>query len=440
MRALSALCWLALAALPARAASLDLTADYRLRALSYDNLALVSSGQRTLSLLSERARIGFAVKKIQLESRAGLESVMEVRIVLQALGMAGSTSPVTSPLDRIASRYPNSQFSPFVENAYLHVANLMGTPWDLTAGRQPVRIGSGLTLSDDGLGFTGLALKGPVGGWKAQGYYFQPRSLSASASDKVHVAGLSLDIPLAGSLQLNEMVESDGSSFVENGTALRGAVRHFPGARYLLKTDQFAFEGEGVLQRGSARPAAPGAKDIPYKGTAGLITGTWKQDLGRFGIGLARLSAGESTGDNASTAANESFYPSFGHRFDGLERDGWGDFFGASLYDAIGPSTTTTNGLPPGLSGLRIVRLGVTPPKFLGMTLDLDYLLFQAGRAAAGSRSLGNELDLRLTYKVQDRLMLRLSGAFFTASHAIRPVGTGQAKGQKFGFEVSGSF
>ena len=110
------------------------------------------------------------------------------------------------------------------------------------------------------------------------------------------------------------------------------------------------------------------------------------------------------------------------------------------MYDAIGPSTTTQNGLPSGLTGLRVVRIGVTPPTFLGMTLDLDYFLYQASQAGAGSRSLGKEFDAKLSYKVEDRLLIRLVGAFFTAGTGIRPQGTGNASGRKFSLEVSGRF
>lgn len=421
----------------AGAVSLDLSLEYRARALSYQDVALDPVRTGSDAFISERARVGFLVKKIALETVEGVESTMEVGLVLQALDVAGSTAPIPAPFSRAAARYPRTDFTPFLENAYLRVFRVMGSPWELTVGRQPALLGSGLVLSDDGFGFTGLAARRPLERWGAQAFYYQPRATGTGGADRVHLAGAALDFKSDGTLTFYEVLEADHASPVESGVRLRSAVRHFPGLRYQVRNDQFAFEGEGALQRGSAEPAAAGAKNISYRGAAASLSGLWRQDLGRFGSGMARLSVAEGSGDNPSTAGkNEGFFPSFGHRFDGLERDGWGDFFGASLYDAIGPSTTTANGLPAGVSGIRVVRLGVTPPDYRGIRLDLDFLRFEASQAPA-SREIGHEYDLRLSYAVKDRLLFRLTGAFFSAGKALSAK---HASARRIGLEVSGRF
>ena len=273
--------------------------------------------------------------------------------------------------------------------------------------------------------------------WGAQAFYFQPRANGTDGSQRFHLAGAALDIPMDGTLTLSEVMEADHTGALENGVAIRSATRHFPGVRYAIRTDKFAFEGEFVAQRGSAKPVATGAKTITYSGSAGSMSGLWKQDLGRLGDGVARLSVAEGSGDNpASATRNEGFHPSFGRRFDGLERDGWGDFFGATVYDAIGPSTTTANGLPAGISGIRVVRAGVTLPEYRRIRADLDLYLFRAVQTAS-SASLGHETDFRLSYAVKDRLLFRASAAFFTPGAAMGPKAI---SAKRVTFEISGKF
>lgn len=428
---------LSLAPVPARGAALELSLDYRGRALSYRNLDLNPGGKRADGFLSERARVGFLVKRISLETVSGVETSMELGLVLQALSVAGSTMPVGGHFAAIASRYPRTDFTPFVENAYLKVFRPAGTATELTVGRQPALLGSGLVVSDDGLGFTGISLKRPLKGWGGQAFYFQPRAGGTSAADRLHLAGAALDLPTDGVLTVSHVIEADHSGVTEAGIAMRSAVRHFPGLRYTVRTDQFAFEGEGVLQRGSATPLAAGASKVAYRGSAGQLLGLWRQEMGRFGAGTARLGVMEASGDDPATAGkNEAFFPTFGHRYDGLERDGWGEFFGASPYDAIGPSTTTANGLPAGVSGLRSVRVGATLPLFHDIRFDVDYYLFRASKAPS-SRDLGKELDLRGIYNIKERLFFKASAAFFSSGKALSPKSTSASR---FLFEISGKF
>ena len=420
----------------ARAASLDLSLDYRARALSYSNLQMDSTQKSSNDFISERARVGFLVKKIALDV-PGEDSTMEVGAVLQAVGVAGSTVPLSAPFDRAAARFPNAQLQPFVENAYMRIYHAMGSSWDATIGRQPAVIGSGLVVSDDGVGFTGITLKRPVKGWGAQVFYFQPDAHGTAGADRLHLAGAELDIQLDGILTLSDIIEADHTGALENGVPMRLAERQFPGVRYTVRTDQFAFAGEAVMERGSAKPQDPTLAKVKYEGSAAVMEGVWKQDLGRLGWGSARLSVAQGSGDNPATPdKDEAFRPTFGHRYDGLERDGWGDYFGASLYDAIGPSTTTVNGLPANVSGIRVVRAGVTLPEIHKVRPDLDYYLYQAS-TAPGSHDLGSEIDIRLTYAIKDRLLFRLSAAYFSPGNAMGATKTG---GSRYGIEASGRF
>src|SRR5437879_2966960 len=120
----------------ARAASLDVTAAYKMKAVSYSNLNYNLNDKNSHSFITNDARLGIAVRKIPLESRGGEDVTMDLGIVLRAIGVSGSTSSVSSPFDRIASYYPSSDLTPFIENAYLKVHRLWGYPWEATFGRQ----------------------------------------------------------------------------------------------------------------------------------------------------------------------------------------------------------------------------------------------------------------------------------------------------------------
>ena len=218
LRRLCAPALLLLAALPAQAANLDVTASYKMRALDYQNLNLVSdkSAQDSHSFIANDARLGIAVRKIELEPKGGEMMTMDVAVTLRALGVTGSTAALQGqPFRRIANNYPSADFTPFFENAYIRINHFLGYPWDATFGRQNYRLGSGLLLDDDGAGLTGITVRGDLPWWgmKAEGFVFADRdSLMASqdnASNSLALFGFAMDLPSEGVWQLNQLFERD---------------------------------------------------------------------------------------------------------------------------------------------------------------------------------------------------------------------------------------
>ena len=452
-RATAALILLAAVSGPALATNLDVTSEYRLRAVSYRNLNLgyLVDGAGTparpprndRSFMSQSARLGFALKDIPLRDVQG-ES-MDMVLKLRALGATAFArgASVAPPFDRAAANVPDSDFVPFFENAYLRARDLGGLPLDMTVGRQTFSLGSGLLLDDDGAGLTGVTLTGglPWGGMRAQGFVFQtqrPASHPTHASlspGNAGIAGLSLELPTEGTWQLNQVLEKDQTTQFAaplgcrdaspSGCLVSKATRWFSSLRYQLTYGPIVFDGEAALQKGAATPTGPAAagNHVTYNGNAQIVRAKWKQTFyansqtGRKIQGIARVVFARGSGDDPSTpTTDEAFFPSHGHRFDGLERAGFGEFFGATPYDALaGQSTTTASGLLNGASGIIPVGVGVTPPAYRGFVLDVDYFLYQADRVLAGPhRTLGTELDFRLRYDIRDRLQLRASAAYFT--------------------------
>ncbi len=456
MRLLSLAALLAAGFSSAHAASLDVTAAYKMKAASYSNLHYNTGDKNSHSFITNDARLGIAVRKIPLEQRGGEDVTMDLGIVLRAIGVSGSTAAVASPFDRIAAYYPSSNLTPFIENAYLKVHRLWGYPWEATFGRQNYRLGSGLLLDDDGAGLTGASARGELPWWnmKLEGFLFNDRNpMNATGPNSLDLAGLSVDLPGEGVWQLNQLFERDrgnqtvyGCSYPgnpqANGCLVSKAVRSFTSLRYQISYGPMVFDGEAALQKGYATPTGltPSGNHITYNGNAEVVRMKWKQALWKTAEGIARMSVARGSGDNPDTATtDEAFFPSRGHRYNGLERVGFGELFAATAYDAFGGnySTTTANGMRNGASGLLVVGAGYTPPAYKSLTLDIDFFLYQAERISAGSRTLGTEWDVRLRYPIRDQLSISAAMAYFRAG---KFTDAGRSIARKYSFEVSGRF
>lgn len=451
-KGLLALAW-ALGASPAWASNLDLSASYRMRGLSYTNLNLNTENGNNHSFVSNDARLGIAVRKIYMETLGSEDTTMDVSIGLHAVGVAGSSTALAVPLNRAAENYPNATFTPFVENAYMSVHQLFGYPLEATFGRQNFRLGSGLLLDDDGSGFTGATLRAALPWWgiKMEGFVFALKNTMASP-DSLVVFGGSIMLPGEGTWQINQLIERQrgdqpvyGCSYpamTADNCMISQFRRSFTSMRYQINYGPIVFDGEAALERGAATPTGrnPSPTHIIYVGDAEVVRAKWKQSIYRVGEGIGRISLARGSGDNpGSTTSDEAFFPSHGHRFEGLERAGFGEFFAATPYDAFGGnySSSTLSGLKQGMSGIIVVGAGFTPPAFKGLVLDVDYFLYQATRVINGSRSLGREWDVRLRYPIQDHFVLSASAAFFGVGIASN---VSRGAGRRYNLEVSGRF
>lgn len=428
-----------LSAAPALAASLDLTADVRTRARIYENPGLLLVGQSNQSFIYNRAEFGVRLKDIEVGQRRGRQMRMELGVKMTGIGVAGSTNAAAAPFSNNVSGYPGTNMEPFFENAYLKLTNLGGYRSEIWAGRQSYDFGTGLVFSDDHRGVSGLRARIPL--WTSpvtlEAFFFEPRG-SFTRANELNIYGGLLEIPAEGTLTLGALAERDRGPSPAAGTALARADRYFYTARYRLDMNQLSFDGEIALQRGKGTPAAAGGSEIKYKGFAYVLKGAWIQEIKGFGKGQGRASFARGSGDkNGTNGTDEAFFPSHGKRTDGFERDAFGDFFGATVYDAQGGNPTARNGLPANLSGLEITHLGATVP-FKGLFFDVDFYFYQADTVLAGDRTLGHETDYRLTYKYKDDLTVTASLATFKAYAAYGL--NNSARGKRVGLEFHGRF
>lgn len=396
----------------AQAAKLDLALDTEIKAASYGNVNFADANPYNAGFFTQNAGVGFTIKNIK--PSLAHDTNIDIAVKLRAVGVSGSTSPYRAPFDGIANRYPSTNFTPYMESAYVRVNSIFNSKMSFTAGRQPFKLATGMTLSDDGLGFGGFALRQDKAfgdlGWQA--FAFAPYVAQQGASD-VYITGAALNLPAEGLWQLYSFWEIDNRTQTVLTQQMQKASRMFSGISYSMRIGNMAFEGEGALQRGTAK-ADGGGSNISYKGYAFIASGRWTQNLMKLGNGAARLAIGRASGDQADTAStDESFFPSFGHRYNGLERSGFGEVFASSLYDAMGGTASTNTGLPSGVNGIQMINFGITLPPIKGIITELDYYSFEAASSTTGSQKLGSEFDVRLVYLLGDPLRITFAAGTF---------------------------
>ncbi len=402
---MAAVLWLPMTA---SATKLDLSSNVDIKAANYTNL--ITGGERHgQAVYSENASLGFIIKNIKLEKTEN--STMDVGIVLNSVGTGASTNTITAPqFSEAVSRYPNVDGTPFVKEAYIRVYNFLNPRTTVTLGRQAFTLGQGITLADDGLGLPGARIETEklFRNMKGEFFFFRP----FKDTDYVKIMGAGIYYPSnEGLWHFYHFWEQGAQPMTELGHTSLSRTKKFTGVRYFINHSQLNFDGEFILQRGSAKET--GGQTVDYTGYAFLIKGLWNQDIAFFGPSKMRLAYGKSSGNSGDVSdKDKAFLPTFGHRFKGVEREGFGEIAGASLYDII-QTSATPNGLPNGVSGLNIINLGVDMP-YKKLALSVDFYKFRASQnISKESIQIGSEWDLKATYPMGEGLRLKAVYAVF---------------------------
>jgi hypothetical protein len=437
--------------------TLDIGTNYRLRGISMTRTDFGATQDQDYAYYSQRA---------QAHIGGRFSPNIEFMTRFQAIGIAGSSTSVTVPIANPAGgRYPNTDFTPWIQNAYLKATRLYDLPLDITIGRQPIMLGDGFILSDDDLGFTGIRLEYrlPWYGLQAQAFTFKTSESLIGSSD-TDLYGVELSKPMRNiRYQASVFTERDASGTTlyvrptENintfpaGTSFTASriTRTFYDARIEGRLTQGGFyKGEVAFQSGSVKRSTgtPGSVDLggyAFLVSAGLFTRFSK--YGPIEIhGLFGMASGDSGGSK-----DNSFRPGFGRKYDGLERSGFGEFFGATLYDAVpsstyGPSasTPTVSGLPVGHSGIRVIGAGVTTHPTSLLSIGIDYFVFTSQEStnfspAPSESGLGTELDIGVGFAYTNYLTFRATFAMFAPGNAY---GASRSNARRIVLEAIGRF
>lgn len=430
---------------------LDVGAEYRFRGIqlnnpTYTSEAPIGSGKTIdQKYYSHRARVYLKGK---------LDPGIEIGTVIQAIGLAGSTGPVLN-------RYPNENFSPFMENIYIQANEIYDWPVNLTIGRQPYVWGTGLLISDDDLGFDGIRLDaGPL--WGIRSHFFTAKSVDklAGENDKdLNLAGLSYKWGIHN-IKLGWIWERDQSGTTYMNLSTTNPVtsdkisRQFFDLQVSGKLEQGAFySAEYTMQKG--RASIPG-QEITLSGSALTFEGGFDFTHPRYKRMILAFVFMQGSGDDSGTKdEDEKFNPSFGQKYDGLERVGCGEFFAATPYTFFNEDKIMVTPKEQGVAGTpmpyNILFSGVRTFGFRGsvnpwtpFVAGLEFYLYTAREipdirngapTTITENSLGRELVISASYNYSKRINFMLRWGKFFPSQNLNDVGS-----SRLIFEVNGKF
>ena len=429
---------------------LDVGAEYRLRGIQLTNPTYGSeppagSGATIdQKYYSQRARVYIKGK---------LDPGIEIGSVIQAIGVSGSSVPVIG-------RYPKEDFTPFIENIYIQANELFSWPVNLTLGRQPYVWGSGLLISDDGMGFDGIRLDaGPF--WGIRGHVFTAKAREKFAGENdndLYLLGLSYAWGIHN-IKLGWIMESDksGSTYqsltATNSVTVDQINRQFINLQVDGRLEQGAFyKAEYAMQRGKAKGVtyfdraskSLVTQDVTLSGSALTFEGGFDFVHPKYKRMILAFVFMQGSGDDVNTAGeDEKFNPSFGHKFDGLERDGYGEFFAATPYsffnedrvlvsNQVAGGTVQTFPYTSLFSGLRMYGFRGSINPWEPFIAGLEFYLYSAretpdirsgGLTTIPESALGRELVISAAYKYANRVNFTVRWGKFFPNATLNNVG-----------------
>jgi len=404
------------------AISLDLGADDTVRAIAEEGKT------------SNEPSPAYFTQRLQLYMGTKLSKDVEAQFKLQSItpwGLEGSTTAAAVQ----NTRYPSANGTPWIQTAFVRVPKIFNEPIQLTIGRQPIAWGDGLVLTDDELGFDAIRLQAasPWHGIPLDSDLFYAK-INEGLNRDFGLAGVLLGIGTEKTrrLEVYWLDEENGSGTPyqagsETATVTSSQIsRRFLGVRLagMIKSAYYKLEyarQSGFARRFGSDPTLQGSA-LTF-GTGGTLA---LRRLGQAnGFFNFAMGSGDSPGDGTKDGA---FRPTFAHRWDGLERSGYGRYFAATVSDAFSTgalfsnSSSAQTGLPPGTSGLQIIGGGIgyspTPP-LKGTVAFFNYKSKE--NLIASSNSLGSEADFELSYQFTGFLSFRGTYARFAPGDAFSP-------------------
>jgi hypothetical protein len=396
--------------------SLVIDTDYRLRGISYTNLDFdAATSSDAVSYYSQRLRVSIIGKFAQ-----GLE--LGSRIT--ALGVVGSSATI------FAVPYPNTTFSPYIENAYIKLTDMADYPVDLVVGKQSLSYGDGLIIDDNGTGFNALRL---VGRFEVP-YPVQAEIFTAKLQEGFH-KDTDYDVyGAAGSIQwlkhlweiaYFQETDKSGTMYTRGGNtyATSAISKQFYDLRIGRREEESSYQFEIAKQGGYLTTVSSGS--INFSGLGFVLSGALNAKNTRLGNVTARalLASFSGASNPLELTDDQAFSPDQTRRFDGLEKTGYGELFAAT---PLGPAFTSF--IPsPQFSGTNVLSLGADFSPLYAFTFGVTYFLYSASQGPSGAPeasgferlygaefSLGVELDLSAKYVLSKYTEARFSFARYT--------------------------
>ncbi|MDI6640789.1 MAG: hypothetical protein QME68_00550 [Elusimicrobiota bacterium] len=390
------------------ASSLNLDVDYQLRGFLYPNLDYnTKTSTDAVAYYTQRLRVTLLGKFIPQ---------IEICTKLQAIGVVGMEDSSRDKPSQYQGfnwqkeyPYPNTNFLPFVENAYAKILRVADLPADLTIGRQQIEYPSGFAISDVKYA-SGFLVSDNDAGMNAiklvvdYPYKLHTEVFIAKLKENFYPSKdydiniIAMKYPIKGHefefgyiLQENftETIYSQGTS-----TGITNSIlKQFYSVR-ISKSGKWGYYcGQYIFQKGNI--SLIDGPNIKLDGRAIILEGRLfgeQKRLGKVsGFGIISASTGKKSlgllpAGGSFWSTDETFSPDLTRRFDGLKRHGMGEYFSLSPFDTLWDipklQTLTPEGVKPAAySGFGTFGFGLDFSPWYGWSFGASGFYFSASEA-----------------------------------------------------------
>ncbi|MDO8735042.1 MAG: hypothetical protein Q7K21_07785 [Elusimicrobiota bacterium] len=361
-------------------------------------------------------------QKSRLYLEGDLKKNVTVGVKLLSRGIFGKEYGKDYTTARSSVTFIN--YTPQIENAFLEFSEVGSFPVDFIAGRQPLKIGQGVLVDDDGLGFDAIRLKGYLPfDIDADAFLIKRTELSGDRFTKDKDEGLTA---VGGNWTYQNDYNFRVYYFVEDSSSA-------------LKKNFISVRADGRFKEGVDYRAEIIKSGGDYSGISYLAGATAYSKLRRLG----KTSVNFEYAVGAGKENGLGFAPTYGHKTDGFERSGYGEYFGASMSDFYGGITSPSTQVG-GAQGVHTTTLGVGFEPYKDLNFNFDYyILFSLDEPElSGVESyLGEELDMAVKYKYTENCFFRIVYGRFSPLKILKPKDeTAKIISNKLGWSVSAKF
>ncbi|MBN1621775.1 MAG: hypothetical protein JW871_04210 [Endomicrobiales bacterium] len=388
---------------------LNINTDYRISGISYKNNDFDKETDDPVS---------YYIQRLNLSISGKFDSNIEIGSKITALGVVGGTRTVfNAALDQSVNPYPNTDFMPYIETAYLKLTNFAELPVNISVGKQNLEFGDGLVISDNGTGYFAFHVLGYYElllPWEAQFFIAKLKDTLRVTSDQ-DLLGFIVDFKWKRHLfELGYFNNKDNAGSVYNQIQTKTAAKRFYSFRVGREEKLMEYQFEYVQQKGSMKKVDNTNVNINAHGY--VISGKLIGEKTKLGKVTANALLAIATGDdNPNDTRDTSFTPDLTRKFDGLKRTGYGSLFAASPYDSFFD-------IPDSYSGINTLNVGADFSPWYAWTFGVNYYLFSASQGLPGfptasgferifgaEYSLGIEMDLSVQYTHSKYVETKLS-------------------------------
>jgi len=391
-------------------AAIRVGADVETGGVSYSNPDYKSSSTLSNNYMYEKSRI-------YLEG--DLKENVTVGLKLLSRGVFGKEPGKEYTTVKSSVTFIN--YTPQIENAFIEFSEIKGFPVDLTLGRQSIKIGQGIIVDDDGLGFDAVRLNAylpldiNLDAFLIKRYELDMDSYTDKTDSQMYTLGANWTYDKDYNFRAYYFVEEPSSPRKKNFISLRADGTFKQGVDY------------------RAEVIKPGGD---YSGMSYVGGLTAYSKIKRLGKTIVNFEYAVGKGADSGLG----FAPTYGHKTDGFEKSGYGEYFGASLTDFFGGINTTN----PTWQGVHTTTLGLGLEPYKDLNINFDYfILFSLDYPQLSDTGsyLGEEMDITLKYKYNQNCTLKLVyGRFSPLDRLKSPGETIKITANKLGWAVQAKF